>query len=397
VIEEAHRLLRNTSQESFDPEVANIRGKALETFCNMLSEIRAFGEGIVIVDQIPSKLAPDVVKNTSLKVIHRIVARDDRELVGNTMTLSEEQKKRLSTLMAGEAIAYREGLDGSFLLAIPGGQIKGPSSGSKDLKNHMEHCFYRKRPDLLLFKQGCYGCKNNMSCESIKRKVQTWIETHSVQESFSRFFLSVLEGAKVAQNGYQELIQAISRLNGHRFSTETIPYVYCTGMHLIEKNIGEKGYIFSWKFNLVKDLCSRFVRIFESLSEGSIDMEDRIREFKEAYVTICKDGIGPGVYCESCEEPCLYLLEVKGILNSDPFVKALDEGIRRADGTDLWRFLAEMCKKVAGILSVSKDPKILRSLSLCAANLIGIVKNYPVYEQKRIFENIRHFLEESKQ
>ena len=56
VIEEAHRLLtnvsRNTNQEQSDP-----RGKAVETFTNLLSEIRAYGQGIIIADQVPTKLA----------------------------------------------------------------------------------------------------------------------------------------------------------------------------------------------------------------------------------------------------------------------------------------------------------------------------------------------------
>src|SRR5205814_269464 len=51
VIEEAHRLLTNvgprSSQEEADP-----RGKAVETFANLLSEIRAYGQGVIVADQI---------------------------------------------------------------------------------------------------------------------------------------------------------------------------------------------------------------------------------------------------------------------------------------------------------------------------------------------------------
>ena len=41
----------------------------------MLAEIRAYGEGIVVAEQIPTKLVPDVVKNTALKVVHRLPGR----------------------------------------------------------------------------------------------------------------------------------------------------------------------------------------------------------------------------------------------------------------------------------------------------------------------------------
>ena len=36
----------------------------------------------MIAEQIPAKLVPDVVKNTALKVLHRLPAHDDRQVVG---------------------------------------------------------------------------------------------------------------------------------------------------------------------------------------------------------------------------------------------------------------------------------------------------------------------------
>ena len=53
VIEEAHRLLANYAKEN--PYVANVKGKAVETFTNILSEIRAYGEGFLIAEQIPKQ------------------------------------------------------------------------------------------------------------------------------------------------------------------------------------------------------------------------------------------------------------------------------------------------------------------------------------------------------
>lgn len=50
LIEEAHRLLKNVPTESAGEESANPKGKAVETFANILSEIRAYGEGILIAE-----------------------------------------------------------------------------------------------------------------------------------------------------------------------------------------------------------------------------------------------------------------------------------------------------------------------------------------------------------
>jgi len=66
LIEEAHRLLRAVP-ETVATRSPNPRGKAWRTFCNLLAELRAYGEGLAVVDQIPTKLAPDIINNTNLK------------------------------------------------------------------------------------------------------------------------------------------------------------------------------------------------------------------------------------------------------------------------------------------------------------------------------------------
>ena len=59
VVEEAHRLLRR--QETGAP--AGAAAHAVEMFAGLLAEIRAYGEGLVIAEQIPDRLVPDVIKN----------------------------------------------------------------------------------------------------------------------------------------------------------------------------------------------------------------------------------------------------------------------------------------------------------------------------------------------
>jgi len=110
VIEEAHRLLGRAGA-SASMETANTRGKAVETFANMLAEIREYGEGFIIVDQTPAKLIPDVVKNTSTKILHRLTARDDREFVGDTMGMTEDQRKMVPHLRTGHAVVHMEEQD----------------------------------------------------------------------------------------------------------------------------------------------------------------------------------------------------------------------------------------------------------------------------------------------
>lgn len=104
LIEEAHRLL-----SKFEPGDSQNKKQGVEAFADMLAEVRKYGESLIIVDQIPNKLTPEVLKNTNTKIIHKLFARDDKEAVGNTMALSDEQKDFLSNLEPGRVILSSSG------------------------------------------------------------------------------------------------------------------------------------------------------------------------------------------------------------------------------------------------------------------------------------------------
>lgn len=109
VIEEAHRLLKNVSTE-YNEDMGNPKGKAVEHFTNMLAEMRSYGQGVIVAEQIPSKLAPDVIKNSSNKIIHRIVALDDQEAIANTIGVSAKNAICLGNQKTGYALCHKEGM-----------------------------------------------------------------------------------------------------------------------------------------------------------------------------------------------------------------------------------------------------------------------------------------------
>lgn len=120
LVEEAHRLLaRATAQSAAHSDAPQIREKALETFSQMLMELRAFGEGLFIADQSPTKIHSDALKGTNLKVAHRLVAEEDRKAVGGSTNMSDTQERALATLAVGQAAVYAEGLEMPFLVRIP--------------------------------------------------------------------------------------------------------------------------------------------------------------------------------------------------------------------------------------------------------------------------------------
>lgn len=98
VIEEAHRVMMKCDK----PDLPQY--KTAMMFSNMLSEIRAYGEGMFLVDQVPTRLIPDAIKNTNTKITHRLVAEDDVKAVSEAMGLSKEQRPIIPKLLVGQCI-----------------------------------------------------------------------------------------------------------------------------------------------------------------------------------------------------------------------------------------------------------------------------------------------------
>lgn len=112
LVEEAHRLL--SRPEPGDKAAA----MAVESFADMLAEVRKYGAGLIIADQIPAKLIPDIIKNTHIKIVHRLFAEDDRRAMGEAMMMDEGQRDFLPNLSNGEAVIFCGGWHGATHAAI---------------------------------------------------------------------------------------------------------------------------------------------------------------------------------------------------------------------------------------------------------------------------------------
>lgn len=98
VVEEAHRVMSRCD----NPELPQY--KSGQMFSNFLSEVRAYGQGMMVVDQIPSRLIEDAIKNTNIKIIHKLVSFDDASLLAECIGLTPEQQKIISKLSVGQAV-----------------------------------------------------------------------------------------------------------------------------------------------------------------------------------------------------------------------------------------------------------------------------------------------------
>ncbi|MEE0265247.1 MAG: DUF87 domain-containing protein, partial [Acutalibacteraceae bacterium] len=106
VLEEAHNLLKRTSTAQ-STEGGNLAGKSVEMLANAIAEMRTYGEGFIIVDQAPGLLDMSVIRNTNTKIIMRLPDLTDRELVGKSANLNDDQITELAKLPCGVAAVYQ--------------------------------------------------------------------------------------------------------------------------------------------------------------------------------------------------------------------------------------------------------------------------------------------------
>lgn len=115
--EEAHNLI-GPKVEKEAGENANPKIAATAFVVKMLAEVRALNEAIIIADQLPTAMAPEVIKNTSLKLGHRMTSQDDRQLLGSTMSADDVQLERMATFTTGRTLCIYEGLLKPFELQM---------------------------------------------------------------------------------------------------------------------------------------------------------------------------------------------------------------------------------------------------------------------------------------
>ncbi|MBF7045884.1 ATP-binding protein [Campylobacter volucris] len=140
LIEEAHRLL-----SKYEAGDSLNKKQGVEVFTDMLAEIRKYGECLMISDQIPNKLTPEVLKNTNTKIVHRIFAADDKKAIANTMALEDEQAEFLSKLDIGTAIVFSGGF--SKAVAVKINQSSNTTSNeliNEEIIQHNIYNFYAK-------------------------------------------------------------------------------------------------------------------------------------------------------------------------------------------------------------------------------------------------------------
>jgi hypothetical protein len=106
---EAHRQLRASGTAAPSQDFPDPRAYVVELVCEMLAELRALGVGAIISEQLPARLAPEIISLTETKVAFRLVDRADRDAMAASMLFDATEYEDIARLSPGEAYFYTGG------------------------------------------------------------------------------------------------------------------------------------------------------------------------------------------------------------------------------------------------------------------------------------------------
>lgn len=108
LIDEAHVLL---GQKSSGSDGADSQGSTVETLEDLIKEIRSYGTSIIIADQSPTSVGKEIVANTDVKIMFKLVEKDNKDAVRTATNMSDLNYELLGRLGVGEALLHFGKLD----------------------------------------------------------------------------------------------------------------------------------------------------------------------------------------------------------------------------------------------------------------------------------------------
>jgi hypothetical protein len=311
VIEEAHRLLAAVGERR--EEEGNPRGKAVETFANLLAEIRAYGQGVLVADQVPVKLAPEVIKNTNLKIAHRVVAADDRAALAGAMAMNDRQAHALATLTVGQAAAFAEGDDAPVVLKAP--KVEAEGEANRPAPSDALVCNSQANKRLL----GQYAnlFRPMQAADVEEEDALVWetarraAERQDFKRAFARLVLSIIENLEALDRLWPELRAQVRAALPYGMNENRL--LGCIAAYGAEEYARRRGAQASWTYPDTRELVNRLRDLLIAKSqEGAAEttIQGLCQAFRDHALLLHRRTFDPFPACSTiCQQQpplCLY-------------------------------------------------------------------------------------------
>lgn len=278
-IEEAHNLIGPDAEEATGGE-ANPKQAATAFIVKMLAEVRALKEGIVIADQLPTVMAPEILKNTGLKIGLRITSGDDRGLLGSTMAANGMQLEEMATFTIGRALISYEGLMRPFTMQTQewlGEGSLGYVPDKEKRKRMTESKFDEELSNLLKdtkpYQEICAksfkitGMKYTAKLRRLTRKAESSVEKIKINNVIRREIKSLQEQIDLSKRQQEELYMAAANSDVSEIKAVE---------KLLEMDIEDKkSIIFQKEKKLYTNLLSDMMQTWNEMGVLLIEISDK--------------------------------------------------------------------------------------------------------------------------
>src|SRR5712691_1328739 len=107
LVEEARNVVPARREE--DPPAVGER---------MVSELRKFGEAMIFVAQFPTQVSSEVIKNSGVRIVHKVAWMEDLKLIGSSLNLTPDQQSYIADLAVGEAVVSLSRIQRPILVQV---------------------------------------------------------------------------------------------------------------------------------------------------------------------------------------------------------------------------------------------------------------------------------------
>ena len=327
VIEEAHRLL---SAPKYMQDAGNPHAKLVETFSQMIAEMRGLGEGFIIADQSPQALSRNIIRNTNIKIVHRLTDETDRAICGGSINLTREQINYLNNLEPGYAVIHDDTFEEPVLIKVRNFKNTKLETWNNNTEVRslqvMAESLKKADDSFLLRKNACKGCTKPCTFyyESDFEDVRIASKNSGKLPDTTDYTFVKKFADGILFEQFDQAQYAVATWRNK--STDSKDLLFCKGVYYLEKWLDD--WIFEQKITttikigeVLKDKIHAFFAktLLTFLLNEPLKMEslNTLYTFKEWFKTPQKLS-NPGV-CQKCQYSCILIPTVKSLSNENAF------------------------------------------------------------------------------
>lgn len=377
-----HVLLLDDSHRMFESQA-----RINSFFKNILSEIGAYGEGIIFSSQTPASLYTDIASNTSLKLIHRLLRLEDVNFISGPGFLDERQKREIATLATGSAISFAENMNQPAHCNIPTSPIWKHTNGSnidngdEQLHNLMKKFSSTKREAGIIDDEYTLMVANDRSFRNL----------------YNRFMLSFSKDYMQLVHFRSQIIREVQRILGGRSNLGDLSELTWRALVIVtHRYLQRKGEDNFWPHEEVRKLEKRWLKLLKmAFNPGrktpKLSLYE-IQAWRNSFLKMGEREQGPYPTCGPCQSKCAYRFEVSELAN-DPGVTFDFNTTINSEGASASENAAYFVRLFSERLTGQTDIDI----SYCMAVHLIQYHNLSTESQQVLLNNTRVVLEEKEE